>query len=71
MITDWIVQQKVLLPIDHNDNEIFDNLNFLKNIYRRPKSFVSWCEKNPFKRVCAMAWTVHCTVLKHNEYCLK
>ena len=30
MITDWIGQHEVLLPINHNFNKIYDILGFLK-----------------------------------------
>ena len=50
MITDWIGQHEVLLPINHNFNKICDIQGpFLKSKQEKFHFFAS-SEKKPFKR---------------------
>ena len=39
MITDRSGRQEVLLPIDHNYNEIYDNLGFFKSKHKKFREF--------------------------------
>ena len=65
MITDRIGQHKVLLPVNHNYNQICD---ILKENTRNSESSLASSEKNPFK--CTQA-VVHTGQLlnRHDAYC--
>jgi len=60
MITDRNGRQEVLLPIDHNYNEIYDDLGFLNQTQKVPRVFFfGGSEKKPFKwlmRACDGAY---------------
>ena len=51
MITDRSGRQEVLLPIDHNYNEIYDNLGFFKSKHKKFREFFfgGRVKKKPFK----------------------
>ena len=64
MITDRNGRQEILLPIDHNYNEIYDNLGFLNQTQKVPRFFLLVAvEKSHLNGLCAraMARTVQLT----------
>ena len=65
MITDRSRRQEVLFPIDHNYNEIYDNLGFFKSKHKKFREFFfgGRVKKSHLNGLCAraMARTVQLT----------
>ena len=66
MITNRIGQHEVLIPIDHNYNNICEILGFFINLQHKKfqEIFLLVGEKQPFKRMSVMMRTVllHCPI---------
>lgn len=61
-ITDRIVRQEVLLPINHNHKNIF------QPFFKTKAQEIPRVKKKPFNRARVMARTVQ--LLRHDGYCL-
>ena len=68
MITDWIGQHEVLLPINHNFNKICDIIGYFLNQNTRNSKFCfASSEKKNHLSARMMARTVQ--LLRHDAYC--